>query len=223
MLPISWRLRLRTDDASRMRSLAGVNSENPLWPRSRGTSPRKQPRMHLFFRLILNQGRKHRQPQVERRVVLLCFDVDGPGVARTAATQFNAYCSGIALLVEELLPLVIGRPPAVAAVIPAGYPRIGSGSKCDAIGHCALPSPQKGGFNVPRKIPTPAPRHRTVCAKKGHMGRSSDRVSRRVSRREQCGMASAKPVMRAVDCICWNHLWRARGRRSPEPALPVER
>ena len=53
---------------------------------------------------------------VERRVVFLCFDVDGVGVARTAAAQLNTYCFGIALLVEELLPLAIGRPPAVAAV-----------------------------------------------------------------------------------------------------------
>jgi hypothetical protein len=81
---------------------------------------------------------------VERTVVLLCFDVDSSGIARTAAAQLIAYWSGIVFLVEELLPLVIGRPPAVATVIPAGDPRIGSGSKCNAIGHCALPSPQKG-------------------------------------------------------------------------------
>ena len=49
-----------------------------------------------------------------------------------------AYWSGIASLVEDLLPVVIGRPPAVAAVVPAGDPGIGSGSKRDAVGHCAL-------------------------------------------------------------------------------------
>src|SRR6266852_3554520 len=80
----------------------------------------------------------------ERSVVLLCFDVDSSGIARTAAAQLVAYWSGIVFLVEELLPLVIGRPSAVATVIPASDARIGSGSKCNAIGHCALPSPQKG-------------------------------------------------------------------------------
>ena len=104
-----------------------------------------------------------------RRGVWLCFDVDSSGIARTAAAQFIAYWSGIVFLVEELLPLVIGRPPAVATVIPASDPRIGSGSKCNAIGHCALPSTQKGCCSVPCKIPTLAPRHRTVWAKKGHM------------------------------------------------------
>ena len=77
--------------------------------------------------------------RVERRVVVLCFDVDSSGIARTTAAQLIAYWSGIVFLVEELLTLVIRRPPAVATVILAGDPRIGSGSKCDAIGHCAPP------------------------------------------------------------------------------------
>ena len=136
--------------------------------------------------------------RIERRVVLLCFDVDDFGIARTAVAQFIAYWSGIAFLVEELLPLVIGRPPAVATVIPAGDPRIGSGSKCNAIGHCALPSPQKGCCSVPCKIPTLAPRHRTVWAKKGHM----------------CGIPDGMPR---------RELWRACGRRYAAPAPPVGR
>src|SRR5580693_4769695 len=71
-------------------------------------------------------------------VVLLRFDVDDLGIARADAAQFLAYRSGIAFVIEELLPPVVGRPPAVAAVIPAGDSRIGSGSKCDGIGHWAL-------------------------------------------------------------------------------------
>jgi hypothetical protein len=47
--------------------------------------------------------------------------------------------SGIAFLFEELLPPVIGRPSAVAPVIPACDPLIRSRSKRDAIGHCATP------------------------------------------------------------------------------------
>jgi hypothetical protein len=35
---------------------------------------------------------------------------------------------------------MISRPKAIPAGIPAGDPPIGSGSKCDAVGHCALPS-----------------------------------------------------------------------------------
>jgi hypothetical protein len=50
-----------------------------------------------------------------------------------------AYRSGILFVVEELLPLVISRPPTVAASIPAGDdPRIDPGSKGDAVGHRAL-------------------------------------------------------------------------------------
>jgi hypothetical protein len=71
-------------------------------------------------------------------VVLLRFDVDDLGIARAEAAQFLAYRSGIAFVIEELLPPVVGRPPAVAAIIPAGNSRIGSGSKCDGIGHSAL-------------------------------------------------------------------------------------
>jgi hypothetical protein len=52
-----------------------------------------------------------------------------------------AYRSGIAFLVEKLLRLVIGRPSAVAADIPAGDPRVGFGSKCDAVWDHAVLSP----------------------------------------------------------------------------------
>jgi hypothetical protein len=54
-----------------------------------------------------------------------------------------AYWSGIAFVVEDLLPVLIGRPATVAAVVPAGDPCIGSGSKCNAVGHNALPFPQR--------------------------------------------------------------------------------
>jgi hypothetical protein len=114
----------------------------------------------------------------------LCFDADSSGIARTEAAQLIAYWSGIVFPVEELLPLVIGRLPAVATVIPAGDPRIGSGSKCNAIGHSVLPSAQRGCCSVPCKIPTLAPRHRTVWAKKGHMCGNSDRASCRELRRK---------------------------------------
>jgi hypothetical protein len=42
------------------------------------------------------------------------------------------------VLVEKPLPLVICRPSAVAADIPAGDPRIRSGSKGNAVGHHAV-------------------------------------------------------------------------------------
>jgi len=72
---------------------------------------------------------------LERTAVLFYFDVDDFGIPRAEAAQPTAYGSRIMPFVEELLPLVIGRPPATAAVIPAGDRAIGSGSKCDAIGH----------------------------------------------------------------------------------------
>jgi len=72
--------------------------------------------------------------------VLHRFDVDDFGIARAEDAQFIAYGSGIAFLGEELLPFVVGRPPAVAAVVPTGDPRASSASKCNAVGHCAFTS-----------------------------------------------------------------------------------
>src|SRR5580704_8986301 len=66
------------------------------------------------------------------------FDVDDFGVARAQAAQFTAYGTGIPWVVEALLPITISGPKAIPARIPAGDPRIGSGSKCDAVGHYAL-------------------------------------------------------------------------------------
>jgi hypothetical protein len=66
------------------------------------------------------------------------FDIDEFGIARAELAQFSAYRSGIAFLVEEILPLGIGRPPAVAPVIPAGDPRIDSGSKRNAVHICEM-------------------------------------------------------------------------------------
>ena len=61
------------------------------------------------------------------------------GIARPELAQFVTHWFGVAFLVEELLPLVIGRPPAVAPVIPARDSLVGSRSKRDAIGHCTPP------------------------------------------------------------------------------------
>ena len=78
-----------------------------------------------------------------------------------------AYRSGIAFLFEDLLPVAIGRPPAATAVIPAGDPCIGSRSKRNAEGHCALLSLQKGAVEIPT-LPHPNRRHRTDWGQKRH-------------------------------------------------------
>src|SRR5271155_1215456 len=59
-----------------------------------------------------------------------------------------AYGTGIVAVVEPFLALMISGPPGIRAGIPAGDPRIGSGSKCDAIGHDALLllSPRRGAY-----------------------------------------------------------------------------
>jgi hypothetical protein len=56
---------------------------------------------------------------------------------RTWKGLVRAYSTGIARIIEPLLPLVIGRPPRIPAGIPAGDRFSGSGSKRDAVGHCA--------------------------------------------------------------------------------------
>src|SRR5215470_13021447 len=43
------------------------------------------------------------------------------------------------LFLKQLLPLVIGRPPAVATIVPASDALISSGPQRDAIGHWAPP------------------------------------------------------------------------------------
>jgi hypothetical protein len=70
------------------------------------------------------------------------FDIDEFGVARAELTQFPAYRSGIAFVVEEILPLVIRRPPAVAAVIPASDSGIDSGSQRNAVHTSLMPDNQ---------------------------------------------------------------------------------
>ena len=67
------------------------------------------------------------------------FDIDEFSVAWAELAQFSAYRAGIAFLLEEMLPLVIGRPPALAAVIPACDPRIDSGSKRNAVHFLLMP------------------------------------------------------------------------------------
>ena len=64
-----------------------------------------------------------RREALDRRRQHGCFNVDDCAIVRAEAAQLMAYWSGIAFLVEKLLPLVIGRP-AVAADIPAGDPSI---------------------------------------------------------------------------------------------------
>ena len=59
-------------------------------------------------------------------------------VARTQTAQFVTYRFRLVLVVEELLPGVVSRPPAAAAIIPAGNRRISLGSKRDGVGHRAL-------------------------------------------------------------------------------------
>jgi hypothetical protein len=68
-----------------------------------------------------------------QRSITSSFDIDKFGIARAELAEFSAYEPGIAFLVEEFLPFVIGRPPAGAAVIPTGDRCIDSGSKRNAI------------------------------------------------------------------------------------------
>jgi hypothetical protein len=81
--------------------------------------------------------REFRHP-VKLKFFLRDFDVDDFGVARAQAAQFMAYGAGIPWVVEPLLPVMISGPKAIPARIPPGDPRIGSGPKCDAVGHYAL-------------------------------------------------------------------------------------
>jgi hypothetical protein len=67
------------------------------------------------------------------------FDIDEFSVAWAELAQVSAYRAGIAFLLEEMLPLVIGGPPALAAVIPGSDSRIGSGSKRNAVHMCLMP------------------------------------------------------------------------------------
>jgi hypothetical protein len=66
------------------------------------------------------------------------FYVDDAGVPRAQAAQFLANGTGIVSVIEPRLALTISGPPAIPAGIPTSDPRIGSGSKCDAVRHYAL-------------------------------------------------------------------------------------
>src|SRR5438477_10747698 len=83
------------------------------------------------------------------RVLLREFDIDEAGVPRAQAAQFFANGTGIVSVIEPYLALTISGPPAIPAGIPAGGPSIGSGSKCDAVRHYALPV-----FPPATKLPT---------------------------------------------------------------------
>ena len=81
-------------------------------------------------------------------MVLRDFDVDEFGVARAPAAQFMAYGAGIVWIVESLLAIMIRRPEATPAGIPVGDPRIGPGSKCNAV-HAQLMSENTLKFSKP--------------------------------------------------------------------------
>ena len=72
-------------------------------------------------------------------VVRRDLDIDDFGVARAQAAQFIAYGTGLVLVIEPLLARMVSRPRSISAGIPAGNPRISSGSKCDAVGHYEVP------------------------------------------------------------------------------------
>jgi len=75
-------------------------------------------------------------PGLNRRLVggnIGGFDVDEFGISRTEIAQFLAGPGGVAILFEELPTLMISRPSPAAAVVPAGDPRVGSGSKRYAV------------------------------------------------------------------------------------------
>ena len=102
---------------------------------------------------------RFRQYHAKLTVVPGDFDVDDFGVARAQAAQFMAYGAGIVWIVEPLLALMIRRPEATPAGIPAGDPRIGPGSKCNAVRHSFPPA-----FCVratPQHWPVQNRRHRT--------------------------------------------------------------
>jgi hypothetical protein len=78
---------------------------------------------------------------------------------------------------KKLLPLVIGRPPAVAADIPAGDSGIGFGSKSNTVLHHTVRSPPKRSTCAYAKRLTPANSdhlHRNQCAsQKRHTPKSA--------------------------------------------------
>src|SRR6516225_12338000 len=153
----------------------GHETRSPSGALTRGTGPRSQRGSgpQLPFRLAFDRGREQRH-HVDRRIVQICFDVDDLGIARVKAAQLLAYWSGIAFLVEDLLPVVIGRPPAVAAVVPAGARCIGSGSERNTVRHCAIPfSPGKRSCKL-RTLAHLNRSHRIrLCPKKDTYARNS--------------------------------------------------
>jgi hypothetical protein len=84
--------------------------------------------------------REFRHYPAKVKFFLRDFDVDDFGVARAQAAQFMAYGAGIVWIVEPLLARMISGPKATPARIPAGDPRIGPGSKCDAVRHSFPPA-----------------------------------------------------------------------------------
>jgi len=109
------------------------------------------------------------------------FDIDEFGIARAQLPQFLTYRSGIAFVVEEILPLVICRPAAVAAVIPGGDPCIDSRSKRNAV-HAYLMRPnmlnyRKCDLSVPN---SPDPSVQSAQANQTPCGHSRPTKSRSI-------------------------------------------
>ena len=125
-------------------------------------------------------------------VVLHEFDVYDVGVSRAEAAEFLANGTGIVSIIELLLALTIGGPPAIAAGIPASDPRISSGRSVMQYGiRHSLPSRSRTGecacLVLPnfQHWPIPNRRHRTRsrlkkdtalkgCCAKSARGRSDD-------------------------------------------------
>jgi len=105
------------------------------------------------------------------------FYVDEFGIAWAQAAQSMAYGTGIMWVIEPLLALMISRPTAIPAGIPAGDPPIASGSKGDAVRHYALLSSRLVAF-----VQTP------------HTGPSQSSASNPIGDKPGNGVAFTRPM-----------------------------
>ena len=137
-----------------------------------------------IVRQALRQNARFRQYHAKLTVVPGDFDVDDFGVARAQAAQFTAHGTGIPWVVEPLLPVMISGPKATPAGIPAGDPRIGPGSKCNAVRH-SFPPVLSRSCNPPT-LACPNRRHRS------RSGPKKDTPLKRGLRREREGAEGAE-------------------------------
>ena len=86
---------------------------------------------------------RSRRQRVERKVVRRYFNIDELGVARAEVAQFMAYGSGIAFLVEKILPLAVVSPPVVASTKVTAVQR--RGLECRLRGEAVM------GWTPPRR------------------------------------------------------------------------